>query len=198
MADYKNYSLSQLENCKQDRDAWYYLGMAYMERGDLSSAAEWLSEAMNDPGNEWEAKAGLNLGLVYKQNSEKDKALAILEKNLSKFPSSPMTKLNVGFLYAEGTESKPRDLVKALRLVEEVIAQLIQEDGNDDYLAADEFFTIAIVYFDAAKAENSQNYFRKAEEYFNKTIRKSGNYGSSGQKLREMAENCLKQVRTYI
>jgi tetratricopeptide (TPR) repeat protein len=198
MADYKNYSLSQLENCKHDRDAWYYLGMAYMERGDKTSAAEWLRKAMNDPGNEWEAKAGLNLGLLHKQKGEKDDALGILEKNLGKFPSSPMTKLNVGFLYAEGTESKMKDPAKGLRLVEEVIAQLIREDGNDDFLAPDEFFTIALVYFDVAKAENSQSYFRKAEEYFNKTIRKSGSYGSSGQKLKEMAENCLKQVKTYV
>jgi tetratricopeptide (TPR) repeat protein len=136
MADYKNYSLSQLENCKHDCDAWYYLGMAYMEQRNLNSAAEWLGKAMNDPGNEWEAKAGLNLGLVYKQMGDNDKALATLEKNLGKFPSRPMTKLNVGFLYAEGTSSKPQNITKALQLVEEVIAQLVREDGNDDYLSA--------------------------------------------------------------
>ena len=181
MAEYKTYSLSQLESCKNDHAAWYWLAHAYMENRKLDSAAEWFRKTWNDSSNEWAGKSGLQLGIVYIMKQDKDEALKVFEETLNRNPNSPMTKLNIGFLYAEGTPSNPRNLSKAIPLVESTISFLISEDGNDNYLKANECFKIGEMYRNSGNAS-------KALEYFKKTVARCDTQYASDRSMKEWAE----------
>ena len=161
MAEYKNFSLEELLKHTHDHASWYWLGMAYWGRRDFRNAAAWLEKTMNDTGNEWAGKARLNLALLHKgglhPHASKDEALRLFEKNMS----GPMSNLNAGFLYCEGTETK-QNSEKGKELIEKAIELLIQEDGNDNYLSQKECYDIGWVYY---KENNG-----KAYKWFEKCI----------------------------
>ena len=61
MVDYQNLSLEELLEHEQDSASWYWIGMSYFKRSDLTNAVLWLKKAMNDPDNVWMEKAALNV-----------------------------------------------------------------------------------------------------------------------------------------
>lgn len=186
MAEYKNLSLEELLKHAHDSAAWYWIGMAYWEQYDFINAAKWLEKTMNADGNKWAGKATLNLGLLHVgeciPNASKDEALRLFEKN----PDGAMSKLNAGFLYYNGTETK-HDPVKGRELIETAVNQLITDKGNDSYLKQSECYDIGWMYY---KEKNS-----KAHEWFDKCIARCDSNYSSDRKLMELAERNKEMLR---
>jgi len=192
--EYSELSLEELLNYTHDRRAWYWIGMAYWaECNDFRNAAEWLTRTMNDPNNEWADTATQHLGMLHFglfpiPNASKDEALRLFERSISLLVS----KLYAGFLYYEGTESNPKPeremQLKGMRLIEEVIQRLIRDDGNDDYLSANEYLIVGRIYAKEVLFTNA-----KAEEYLEKTIVKATRDNSSD--LIEDAEEIMRNLR---
>jgi len=186
MATYNNLSLEQLLRSTQDREAWYWIGMAYWERNDFANAAVWLEKTMNDTGNEWADKAAQSLGLAYLgnllPNSSRDKALNLFDKSSSLFVS----RLNAGFLYFNGTETK-HDPAKGKAMVEECIAYLIKSKGNDSYLSQSECYDIGWMYY---KENNG-----KAYAWFKKCIARCNINYASDRRLVELANRNMDVLR---
>ena len=185
MAEYKQLPHEELLKYTYDHAAWYWLGMSFFERQDFINAARWLEKTMNDPGNEWAGKATLNLGLLHVgnmlPNASKDEALRLFEKN----PNGVMSRLNAGFLYFNGTETK-HNPAKGKELVESAINQLIKDDGNDNYLSQSECWDIGWMYY----KENNP----KAYKWFEKSIARCNVNYSSDRKLIELAKQCIETL----
>ena len=190
MIEYKNFSLEELLKHTYDSAAWYWLGMAYWERRDFINAAVWLEKTMNDHGNEWAGKATLNLGLAHAgkflPNSSRDEALRLFEKILAQNPNAAMTKLNAGFLYYEGTETK-HNPAKGKEFIEAAISLLIKNNGNDSYLSQGECYKIGAMY--GQEAINS-----KAIEYFKKAIDRANSNYESDRSLIKNAKSIIRQL----
>jgi tetratricopeptide (TPR) repeat protein len=182
MEDYKKLSLDELLKLENDPNAWYWIGMAYWKEGDFNNAAVWLEKTMNDLGNEWANKARFNLALSHKSGlhsqANKDEALRLFEKNLS----GSMSNLHAGFLYYDGTETKC-DPIKGKELIEKAIELLIEEDGDDEYLAPDECFNIAIMYAQEGNRTKAIEYFKKAHDRVD-----------PNHPLRKMAEDNIREL----
>lgn len=181
----KNLSLEELlRDYKGNSGAWYWIGMAYMERGDYPNAAEWLEKTKNDSGDHgWQGKATLNLGIIYRSFlNRKQEALRLFES----IPSFALAKLNAGVMYFRG-EGTNRDSNKGLRLVEGAIVCIIEAKGSDDFFAANECFWIAEVFCESGKRE-------KGKEYLRKTIARCDTRHASDRELKEIAENNLRQM----
>ena len=164
--------------------AWYWIGMAYQERGEYQNAAEWLDKTRNDSGDHgWQGKAALNLGILYRSFlNRKKEALRLFES----IPGFALAKLNAGVMYFHG-EGTTRDADKGLRLVEESIATVIKAKGSDEFFAANECFWISEVFYESGKRE-------KAKEYLKKTIARCNTAYASDRELKAMAENNLRQI----
>lgn len=179
MAEYNNLSLDELLRHTHDSASWYWIGMSYWEQYDFINAAKWLEKTMDDYGNTWAGKATLNLGLLHAAdgipNASKDEALRLFEKN----SNGAMSKLNAGFLYYNGTETK-RDLVKGRELIEAAVIQLRTEKGDDSYLKQNECYDIGWMYY---KEKDS-----KAYEWFDKCIVRCDSNYSSDRELIKLAE----------
>jgi TPR repeat protein len=176
----RNLSLEELlRNYSGNNGAWYWIGMAYMERGDYSNAAEWLEKTKNDSGDHgWQATAAFNLGIIYRNYlKRKQDALRIFET----LPGSALANLNAGAMYSKG-EGVDRNPDKGVQLVDKAITGIINTRGNDDYFAANECFEIAEVYRDNGLAS-------KAVEYFKKTVARCNTSHASDRNLKEWAEN---------
>lgn len=190
MADYRDYTLTQLEGCKNDPAAWYWLGMAYYEQRDFANAEIWLTKTMNDSGNEWRGKARLNLALgheaLYFPGGSRDKAVELLEAAIKENPKASISTLHLGFLYSEGTESH-KDQARGKELIEKAIALLIAEDGDDSYFSQLECFGIATMY----RVERNK---AKAIEYYQKTIARCDLRYESEQSLKKTAEEAIRQL----
>jgi len=186
MAEYKKNSLEELLELTHDREAWYWLGMAYWERHDYGNAAVWLEKTMNDTGNEWAGKARFNLALLHKcglhPNASKDEALRLFEINLS----GSMSNLYAGFLYFEGTETM-QNIAKGKEMVEKAIALLIKEDGNDNYLSQSECYDIGWIYY---KENNGEAY-----QWFKKCIARCNDNYASDRRLKDLANRNMDVLR---
>ena len=162
--------------------AWYWIGMAYMERGDYANAAVWLEKTKNDSGDHgWQGKATLNLGTLYRSFlNRKPEALRLFES----IPSFALANLNAGMMYFGG-EGTNRDPDKGLRLVEGAILNITQARGNDDLFSAIECFWIAEVFIGSGKRD-------RAKEYLQKTVARCNTNYASDRELKSMAENNLR------
>ena len=178
----RNLSLEELlKNYSNNSGAWYWIGMAYMGRGDYSNAAEWLEKTKNDSGDHgWQGKATLNLGIInrsFLNPPNKQKALALFNS----IPSFALAKLHAGAMYSKG-EGVDRNPGKGVQLINEAIACIVELKGNDNFFAANECFEIAEVYRDNGLAS-------KAVEYFKKTIARCNTSYASDRNLKEWAES---------
>ena len=181
----KNLSLEELlRDYSGKSGAWYWIGMAYMERRDFINAAKWLEKTKNDSGDHgWQGKATLNLAAIYRAAlNRKEESLRLFESILS----FALAKLNAGCMYFHG-EGTSRDTEKGLRLIEESIATIIKAKGNDDFFAANECFWISEVFYESGKRE-------KAIEYLKKTIARCNTIFESDRELKAMAENNLRNM----
>ena len=182
MAENSKLSLEQLLAYKDDRAAWYWIGMGYWQRNDFEQAAVWLEKTMNDSGNEWAGKSAYNLGLAhlgkYIPNASKDEALRLFESAPGALPM-----LEAGFLYCQGTETM-RDSEKGKELVERAIESFIKSDGNLDYLKPNEFYAIAVMY------EGNQM-FTIAINYYNKAIKSCDSKYASDQEIARRAQEAI-------
>lgn len=189
MPNYKELSLEELQRLvPQDHEAYYWIGMAYWERGDFSNSVVWLEKTMNDPGNEWAAKAANNLAGAheagYHPRADKDEAIRIYET----LAGYAMPKLHLGFLYYEGT-SRSHDPAKGKRLIEEAVEQLKrQNNGSDDYLSQIECFRIGGMYYQEKSPA-------KAIEYFENAIKRADSNYPSDRKLIDMAKDSIAECR---
>ena len=165
-------------------DAWYWIGMAYMERGDYQDAAKWLDKTKNDTGDHgWQGKATLNLGTLYwKFLNRKQDAMRLFES----IPSFALARLYAGYMYFSG-DGVTRDAGKGLRYVEESIQTIINARGNDDLFAGNECFWIAEVFCESGKRE-------KAKEYLSKTIARCNTSYASERDLMERARGLLLEL----
>jgi len=182
---YKKLSLEELLRTYSGKSgAWYWIGMAYWERGDFQNAAKWLEKTKNDSGDHgWQGKATLNLGVAYwKFLNRKQEALRLFES----IPSFALAKLNAGVMYFHG-DGINRDTSKGLRLVEEAVEVIMNARGNDDLFSAGECFSISEVFYESGKRE-------RAKEYLRKTIARCNTSYSSERELKSMAENNLRQM----
>ena len=188
MVDYSNYSLGELLMNKHDRAAWYWIGMAYWERGDYNNATVWLERTMNDTRNEWAGKATLNLGYShlggFHPRSCKDEALRLFEK----IPSFVRAKLNAGILYFNGTETK-HNPAKGKKLIEEALDDLQKLEGYDKekFFSQSEWYDIGWMYY----KENNP----KAYKYFEKAIANCNTNNASERKLMELAKRNIDVLR---
>ena len=184
--NYNEFSLEKLLNYTHDSLAWYWLGMAYWdERNDFKNAALWLTKTMDDPNNEWSNKAAQQLGMLnmgFLPDSSKDKALDFFEKSINLI----ISRLNAGFLYHEGTETR-HDPTKGKNLVEEAISLLIKKNGNDDYLAPNEFYKIAVMY-------EAERQIPQAIEYYRKASNKCDLRYESDRRLKQTIEDILREL----
>ena len=191
MTEYKNLSLEELLKHARDNAAWYWIGMSYWERSDIVNAAVWFEKAMNDPGNKWEGKSRLLMGVAHANNgipnSSRDKALDLFEQNLTQNPNSVMSRLNAGFLYCKGTETR-RDLDKGKALIEQSIEQLIKEDGNLDFLKQIELYDIAIMF-------EGRQMFSIAINYYTRVIKECNSTNTSDRKLIEKTKEAISECR---
>ena|GEM_PF-1609231 len=164
--------------------AWYWIGMAYWERGDYENAAKWLEKTKNDSGDHgWQGKATLNLGLAcWKFLNRKQEALRLFES----IPKFALAKLYSGVMYFHG-DGVARDTDKALVLVKDSIKIIMDLRNNDDLFAANECFWIAEVFHKTGNRE-------KAREYLHKTIDRCRDSYPSDRELKSMAENNLRQM----
>jgi tetratricopeptide (TPR) repeat protein len=181
----KNLSLEELlRDYRSNSGAWYWIGMAYMEKGDYSNAAEWLEKTKNDSGDHgWQGKATLNLGIILRNYlNRKQEALRLFES----IPSFALAKLNAGTMYFKG-DGVGKDTNKGLRLVEESITSIIELKGNDDFFAPNECFWIAETFHASGKHD-------RAKEYLRKTIARCNTSYASDRELKAMAENNLRQM----
>jgi len=182
MENYKDLNLQQLLSHQNDSASWYWIGMAYWEGGDLENGANWLKKTMLDTGNEWAGKATLNLGLINESMGNKDEALRLFES----ITNGVLSRMNAGFLYCDGTETK-RDPAKGLRLIEEALAQLIIDDGDDEYLSQHECFRVGQAFY-------MNNVTEKAKEYFNKCINRCNLNYRVDQQLADLARMGIQRL----
>jgi len=182
MNDYSNFSLEQLLRHAQDREAWYWIGVAYLGRQEFNNAIPWLEKTMNDTGNEWSEKAMQNLGILHKggfhPHSSKDAALALFEKSSRLI----LSRLYAGFLYFDGTETE-HDIAKGKEYIEAAIEQLIKLKGNDKNLSQADCYDIGWVYY---KENNG-----KAYSWFDKCIERCDTDYASDRNLIELAKRCI-------
>jgi len=179
----KNLSLEELLRSYTGKSgAWYWIGMAYWERGDFQNAAKWLEKTKNDSGDHgWQGKATLNLGVLYwKFLDREQEALRLFES----IPSFALARLNAGFMYFHG-DGISRDTKKGLRLVEEAIVVIIKAKGSDSHFSANECFGISEVFYESGNRI-------KAKEYLNKTIDRCKTAYESDRELKSMAESNLR------
>ena len=186
MGKYENLSLEELLKFTHDKEAWYWISMAYWECNDFSNAAMWLEKTMNDTDNQWTGKARFNLALLHKggihPRASKDEALRLFEKNLN----GPMANLYAGFLYFEGTETK-QNLVKGKELIEKAIELMIKKAGNDNYFSQSECYDIGWMYY---KENNA-----KAYTWFKKCISRCDENYASDRRLKDMANRNMDVLR---
>ena len=188
MAEYNNFSLDELLKHTYDRAAWYWIGMAYWERGGFNNAAIWLEKTMNDVGNEWAGKATLNLGYLHQgglhPQASKDEALRLFEK----IPTFIRAKLNAGILYFNGTETK-HNPAKGKELIEAAIEELQKLEGYDKekFFSQSEWYDIGWMYY----KENNP----KAYKYFEKAIANCDTNYASDRRLIEMAKRNIDVLR---
>ena len=181
----KGLSLEELlRDYSSKSGAWYWIGMAYMERRDFANAAIWFEKTKNDSGDHgWQGKATLTLASIYRiALDRKEEALQLFES----IPSFALAKLNAGCMYFHG-EGTGQDADKGLRLVEESIVIIIKAKGSDDYFAANECYWISEVFYESGKRE-------KAKEYLIKTIARCNTQYESDRELKSMAENNLRNI----
>ena len=182
-------TLEQLLKHTHDRAAWYWIGMGYWKQHEFESAKVWLEKTMNDTGNEWAGKSAFNLAQLHTmgttaiKDASIDEAIRLYETILKKNPKSSLSSIHAGLLYCRAKN----DLTKGKKLIEDGIKFLIEEDGNDSYLAIDECFKIAEVY--EAVRDNA-----KAIEYFKKAIdRRDPNYPPDNEFV-EMAKQAIREL----
>lgn len=164
MADYKNLSLQELLNYKDDPDSWYWLGMAYMENYDSNNVIKWLEKAMNNSGNEKQEKATQELAFLYlaegHPKSDRDKALRLFEK----VSSYAIPQIHIGLLYYHGTQTQ-HDPKKGKEFVEKGLS-LLKQKGGLDYLNSYDLYHISTLY-------HGENDYKREKEYLQKAIKKS-------------------------
>jgi tetratricopeptide (TPR) repeat protein len=188
MKEYNNLSLNELLKYTHDHAAWYWLGMAYWERGDFNNAAVWLEKTMNDTGNKWAGKATLNLGYSHQgglhPRASKDEALRLFEK----IPKFVRAKLNAGILYFNGTETK-HNPAKGKKLIEEALEELQKLEGYDreKFFSQSEWYDIGWMYY----KENNP----KAYKYFEKAIANCDTNYASDRKLIELIKHNIDVLR---
>jgi len=194
--DYRNLSLEELLNYTSDHESWYFIGMAYWKQRDFENAIEWLEKAKNDTGNKWAGNATFNLAQFYTMGAmanKKDnpgeyehlieKALSLYDEMLIKKPKSSMAAIHAGLLYYR----EKKDYAKGKNLIEDGIAFLEEEDGDDSYLKPDECFKIGVMYV-------REGYYKEAIEYLTKTKERCDIRYPSDCELKLMAESCLRDL----
>ena len=191
MPNYKELSSGELQGLASqgDCESYYWLGMDYWGRGDYGNAVIWLEKTMNNPGNEWAAKAKNNLALAheggYHPNADKDEAIRLY----GELDGYAMPKLHLGFLYYEGTP-RNHDPARGKQLIETAVGQLKkQNNGSDEYLSQIECFKIGGMYYQERMPAN-------AIEYFEKAIKRSDSNYASDRKLIEMAKESISECRS--
>ena len=188
MEKYDNLTLEELLLFPHDREAWYWIGMAYFERGDFNNASVWLEKTMNDAGNEWAGKATLNLGHLHQGGLHPqacmDEALRLFET----IPAFIRAKLNAGILYFKGTETQ-HNPAKGKVLIEEAIEELQNLEGYDKekFFSQSEWFDIGWMYY---KENNPEAY-----KYFEKAIANCDTNHESDRTLIGLANRCIDILR---
>ena len=186
--NYEDLSLEQLLKHAHDSAAWYWIGMGYWEQREFEKAKEWLEKTMRNPGNEWALKSAFNVAQLHSmqgaiKDASIDEAIRLYEKILQIRPKLSLAAIHAGLLY----HSKKHDFVKGRKLVEDGIGFLVEQDGNDDYLAPDECFKIAAMY----EVERAN---AKAIEFFKKAINRCEPGYAPDDQIAKMAKDAIREL----
>jgi len=192
--NYKDLSSGELQRLASqgDRDAYYWLGKYYSDRGDNQNAAIWWEKAVKElPSNhKCFNQAATHLAFLHCSaripQANDNEAIRLFELAPS---LGPLSKLFLGVLYCnvQGQKNNPS---KGIGLVEDAITQFIKEDGNDEYLNYNMCFQIAGIYNKEMGRNATAENVRKAMDYFKKTITRG-----PGSQEAEVAKKCIENLK---
>ena len=202
MPNYKELSSGELQNLASqgDREAYYWFGDDYYNRGDYRNAAEWWEKVVKElpTSHELFKKAACNLSLLHQDGlhpqSDDNEAIRLYEMVPNK---GPVSILALGLLYCE-VQGRNHDTAKGIGLVEDTIRWFLKEHGNDEYISSAECFRIARMYYKEAGNTNNIEYIRKAVEYAEKTISRHDIARPNDVKRAEVAKDIMEECRRVM
>ncbi|MCL2055363.1 MAG: hypothetical protein FWG90_13160 [Oscillospiraceae bacterium] len=157
MADYSNMSLQQLLIHKNDSEAWYQIGMAYVGNNKPVEAIEWLEKAVGVMEGDWKGKAEQELAIVYMADghpkTNKREALRLFEKN-RKRPNCNIFEGLMRYNYYKETQ-EGRSLV---------------EKGIAGYSKYNLSFVDPLLLSEISKMYRDESEFGKAKEYLQQAV----------------------------
>lgn len=155
----------------QDRNpaAWYYLGRAYLQMGDVIGAdtaftrAVGLAPACSDDVKSWRQRAVLPLmapAAEYADQGKTDSAIVLLKQASSMAPGMPQADYNIGVLYANGDQpdSAIKYFAQAQRAAEANPTSYINERNSST-------FNLAAMYQRADRHSDAVTELRKYLEW---------------------------------
>ena len=159
---YDNHTLDELLRLvdQGDIEAEYQVAMRYCANADWQSANNWLNKVIANKNHPRRVASISYLAQLYAANgspyTNKKEAIRLFE-SIMDVPTAVIARLNLGFLYCE--ENRVHE---GLNLIEGAVKQLIQEDGNDEYLKQIECYKIGVAYEGAQCFDLAIDYYRKA------------------------------------
>ena len=162
MSVYDNHTLEELMRLvnQGDIEAEYEVAMRYYANADWQNANNWLNKVIANENHPRRVASISYLAQLYDANgspyANKKEAIRLFE-SIMDVPTAVIARLNLGFLYCEENR-----INEGLVLIEGAVKQLIQEDGNDEYLKQIECYKIGVAYEGAQCFDLAIDYYRKA------------------------------------
>ena len=186
----------RLRASQGDLEAQYDLAFYYYKKGDYQNTVAWFERIIVNPNHPFYRKSVNFLAELceygnYPNISEEeniDKAVLLYSRVCCYPENNFFARFHLSLIYCENRYLKysPYD---GKQMLEYVIDELIEDDGNDEYFKPVECLRIAYIYLRKDIIED----IRKAKEYLEKAIRRCREV----EERQFMEEEAVRAWRTY-